>query len=755
MTNPRPGRPRRAREVSRLPVGRLGRLPGRGAAALALALAVAGCGPRPETAGRGCPGCPLPTTDPRAVAATACPDWQWIGMTEAAACPEIPGWEVTEIVAFGGRPRDGGGDRPAPSEPGRTVRRDPAAPDSAYPPPGFASRRYCRYTDRGRGTVATLLQEGPASGLDALDRDCMAVIPLAAAGGAPDAETKSWRELERVFLARAGRPTGLVPGGAPVRLVLIDTVAGRQVHGEPPWSAPWNSPHGVGLANMAKRLTCPGNADDLGGTGCAAVEVEAELALAYVTFDRFSFAGSVRDDVNGGFVGTIGDLAAAIQRAAAGAGAGPTVLNLSVGWNGYLFGGLEDDPADMEAPVRAVYDALDDAVGRGALVVAAAGNRGGGPVTEVDVGPMLPGGWAVHAATAGGTPLLHAAGGLAHEGFASPPAYRSLPNARFRAVPRLLAFADHAVAERHQAAQAEATAILTGSSVASLAVAAGAAAGWTYLPGRSGREVMAEVVAAGEPVAAGVDVASDFCLGGDLGAPDDSPGHPRGWVPAPGCPSAETARRVRVCKAVEAACKAGGGGSCPACGAEDVAPPEVDHAALARFAAAPRLSLGGRRPLDPPDHDLCPPKATRAELTALSATDARLRGASPPAPAAESFHPGGNPGAANRRCPHWQYPSLGSMAWVDPQPESIPCSSCDYGSGSPATLYLEIDPLFWSRLSWPVLVVGDRAYALDWNPDAQPRVIVEDVDYHDGEAVLLSFALDDGLSAVSPLLRVR
>lgn len=42
-----------------------------------------------------------------------------------------------------------------------------------------------------------------------------------------------------------------------------------------------------------------------------------------------------------------------------------------------------------------------------------------------------------------------------------------------------------------------------------------------------------------------------------------------------------------------------------------------------------------------------------------------------------------------------------------------PCSTCEFEANTPARLYLEIDPLFWSRLSWPVLLVGGRAYALD------------------------------------------
>jgi hypothetical protein len=733
---------------------------------LALALALASCTLRPDRPARGCPDCPLPTADPRDLAAAACPDWQWVGVT-AGACPAIPGWEAAEILAVGDR--DGRrGDPPTPPDrdpgggpSGATGRRQPSppgrdpsaagadAPRSRRPgePREAATRRYCRYTDRGAGTVATLRTAGARGGLDALDRDCMAVVPLAAA--APDAETRRWREVERAFLARAGRATGLPTGGEPVRLVLIDTVANREVTGQPPWRAPWNSPHGVALASMAKRLSCRGNDEAAAGADCAAVEVEAELALAYVEYDRSSAAGSVRDDVRGGYVGTMSDLAVAIARAAERPGPARRVLNLSVGWNGYLFGGLEDDPAAMPAPVRAVLDALDLASARGAAIVAAAGNRNWGPVAEVDVGPMLPAGWAVRR-RAGGAPLLEAAGGLAHEGFAAPAGYRSLPNARFRAVPRFLGFADHAVVERHR--DAGETATLTGTSVSSLAVAASAAVSWLYLPAAGAPAVLDRVYDAGAPTR----LAADFCPGGRLATPDGDARHRRGVVPAPSCPSGDPARRVRLCAAVAAACRAAGGGGCPACVPEDQPPPEVDHAALDRFAGAPAVSLAGRQPLTPADHVLCPPAATRRELAALAATDDRLRDAQSPPPGGERFFPARRPRSDLHRCPYWQFASLGAMAWVDPAPESSPCATCNFESGSPATVYLDLDPLFPRRgLAAPVLLVGDRAYALDWDPERRPRLIVEDVEYRDGETVFLAFALDDGLSAVSPLLRVR
>lgn len=707
-------------------------------AAPALLLALAGCGPCPGEPERGRPDLPIPTADPRAVAAAACPDWQWVGVILAPACPRIPGWEEEEILAAGERGSHGrrGG---TSSARGRSAdAADGAEPDPSERPPG---RRYCRYTDRGQGTIATLLAEGSRQGLERLDRDCMAVVPLAAVAAEPDPEIRRWRALEQVFLARAGRAVDLAADVEPVRLVLVDTVANEATAGAPPWRAPWNSPHGVGLASMARRLTCPGNQADPAGAGCAALEVAAELALAYVSYDRFSAAGSVRDDVRGGFFGTLSDLAIAIDRAVDGADAARSVLNLSVGWNGYLFGGLEDDPETMAAPVAAVFDALDNVVGRGALVVAAAGNLAWGPVAEVDVGPMLPGGWAVHAApqSPDGRPLLHAAGGLSHEAYAATPGYRLLANARFHAAPSLLAFADHAIVERHQGTGETAT--LTGSSVAALVVATSAAASRLYLASWS--DAIGHVAAAAEPS----EIGRDFCLPGDLGAPDDSAEHPRGWVPAPRCEPAGTARRVVLCAVARAACEAAGKNPCPACGpaaALPALPPEVDYGALGRFAAAPVVSLRGRQPLAPAEHGSCPPPAIQTELERS------------PLAGDERFFPGANPAAAVHRCPHWQYPSLGSMPWVDPAPESTPCTTCGFEPGSPATLYLEIDPLFWGRpLRWPVLVVGDRAYALDWDPAAHPRVVVEDVEYHDGEAVLLGFVLDEKLNAVDPLLRVR
>lgn len=725
--------------------------PGRAALiVLAVTFLLAGCAP-PDEIGR--PECPKPIRQATDVDHRACPEWQWVGLIQGQ-CPEIRGWHAKEILALenplsvqdeAGRSTASEGDRTA----GRT---GPSygypAPDPTNEPGGDALWRYCRYTYESRGPVPSLERERDRHGFEALGPDCMAVIPLAEAGEPLDAGA---RALERVFLARSGRAVGLSSGPGPVKLVLVDTVANPDRAQAPPWNAPFNSPHGVGLANMAKRLTC--NGDEESGAGCADVTVDAELALAYISYSPFSFAASVRDDVAGGYVGTLSDLATAIDLAATRPGL--RVINLSVGWNGHLFGGLEADPAQMEAPVRAVFDAIGDAVAGGALVVAAAGNRHGGPAPEVDVGPMLPAGWAVHLA-GDATPLVHAAGGLSHEGIADPKGYRLLPNGRFRAVPRFLAYADHAVVARYSPSESrKKTATLTGSSVASLTLSTAAALSWSYTPAVSGSEVLDHVFEAAEPLTGPQGVlTADFCPGGSLAVKVDGED-----VPKPECEKAgeppTPVRRLRLCEAVRAACTGAPNVNCPTCAPEDLSPPEGVHAAEERFAAAPRFSLEGRKPLRPATSDDCPPAATLAELAAFAKVDAGLRGADAAAPARERFHPGSEPDAVLYRCPQWQSPNVGSMAWVDPQPESSPCTSCDFEPGSPADVYLAIDRRFWSRLSSPVLVVGDRAYALDWDPDAQPVAILEDVEYHDGETVLIAFTLDNGLSAVSPLLRVE
>ncbi|MCP4655044.1 MAG: hypothetical protein GY856_06450, partial [bacterium] len=264
----------------------------------------------------------------------ACATWRWVGLKTDpnAPCPPATGWTSTTLSC-----------------------------SPANPPPGL--RRFCLYQG---GDVNDLLALVPGE-LQSIEQDCLAVIP---AGG--EIEQATWSELAEHFHNQAG---GMLtdPVSAPVRLALIDTAATRTAA---VGSYPGNSAHGYTLANLADNLLCDGDPN-------CVVDLTAQLALAYLSFDYAVASLSLRDDVDGGYAGTLFDLARAVRCEVEAWEQNPgnphLVLNLSVAWNGELFGGHETLVDDMPLDVQAVYRAIGDAVCRGVVVVAAAGNVTGGP----------------------------------------------------------------------------------------------------------------------------------------------------------------------------------------------------------------------------------------------------------------------------------------------------------------------------------------------------------------------------------------
>lgn len=153
---------------------------------------------------------------------------------------------------------------------------------------------------------------------------------------------------------------------------------------------PGASRHGDTLAHLIEDLVCLPTA--AGGRKCAA-EVTTVLALPWT--ERRVLGP------DGGYLGTLSDLARAIERAVltwqndrlvAPASTPPRLmLNLSLGWEHTP--GIADcstAPADgMGPPARAVRQILQQAASQGALIVAAAGNDSGGPTPRT--GLLCPG----------------------------------------------------------------------------------------------------------------------------------------------------------------------------------------------------------------------------------------------------------------------------------------------------------------------------------------------------------------------------
>ncbi len=639
--------------------------------------------------------------DPPLEAFDGCPAWRWVGIT-----PE------------------GAGSCPVPdSRPGFdpwTVRRlfDPGG--GGQIPPGLQA--FCLYENPGVADAAAVRDLLLGGALTDLGSDCMAIAPLG------ELEDQTWSPLAGHFLLQAGQSPLPVTAGPPTRLALLDSGATREADAE---RFPGNSPHGWTLANMAADLLCDG--------GTCRADVTSQLALPWLSFDRKSRSASQLNEVDGGFVGTLGDLAQALRREVRAWLAEPPpgrrlVINLSLGWD-RLFGGLTGPVADMPAPVQAIYRAIEDAVCRGALVVAAAGNGFGGP--EPNRGPLLPAAWELRPAPTGAAcvaalevlpdpadfpppgqpvyrPLVHAAGAARADGTA-------LSNSRFRGLPRLMAFSDHGVVESHLTDQPTAT--LTGSSVAAAVVSAAAAAAWSYRSDLRADEIMQTLYDGG--VDLGVE--ADFCLDGrraDLCPPQGGQTVQR--------------KRVAVCDTVVELC-ASGGGDCP----------------------------------DPSELPVCPawppapPDLTEVDLPFAEVVDAGDLAATLLDPVCQgeslAYDPAFVPADP---CPHHQYWDLARESWLGPQPGSNPCPNCglDPGAAGPAesrpqgggaVLLLEIADDFEGVLTDATLKADDVTYNLSGvmgSLKAGDQLKVIGLPVTGEEKIFLSVTLDGERSAVAPLV---
>jgi Subtilase family len=241
-------------------------------------------------------------------------------------------------------------------------------------PPGVAS--LCLYlwlTPDQPPAPAQVAGLFSVSGATDLTEDVAVVFPSASFSPEEQALIDGLRSSLRAQVGTAALVPNL-PAAPAARIVVIDSApdaaAGQIVPGA--------SRHGDTLAHLIEDLACAQTGD---GQRCAA-EVTTALALPQIA------PGVSGPD--GGHVGTLSDLARAIERAlltwqadrGSKSGAPPRlVLNLSLGW--------EDTPgiadctdgalATLKPPARAVRGILQQAAAQGALIIAAAGNNSGGP----------------------------------------------------------------------------------------------------------------------------------------------------------------------------------------------------------------------------------------------------------------------------------------------------------------------------------------------------------------------------------------
>jgi hypothetical protein len=403
----------------------------------------------------------------------ACPRTRWIAILSPGVrtCPEAPGFQAKPL--FGPRPHTCVCplDYAADSLPIGTIERPPSTQSSTARCGAASLDRYCVYEatapspDPNRRPAPQL---APAD-VRHLDPDCQG----AAAMGSW-LEEKTREGLESQFLNQVGQTAlGKIENGeSKVRIAFIDS--------EPdgvgvPALKRGCSPHGFSLAHMSKRMLCNEGRD---GENTCAAQFSTRLALKVHPAD--TDVQQKMQDCEGGLVGYIGDLAAAIQAevddwADHRVGQQRLILNLSVGWDGQLFGGLEEPVCEMSAPIQAVYSALQDARAKGVLVIAAAGNATFGP--EEHRGPILPAAWEDRlpeqpCGAKATQPLVYAAGGVRWDG-------SRLFNARPGATPPRLAYSDHAVVSMDRGGH---TATLTGTSVSAAVISSAAALAWGQDP---------------------------------------------------------------------------------------------------------------------------------------------------------------------------------------------------------------------------------------------------------------------------------
>lgn len=398
--------------------------------------------------------------------ARACAEWRWIGITSGPAvqCPEAPGWTVKPLF-------------------GQVAPAVSCGEEGKGPDPRLIQElnRFCVYerTSRHKGFKHLPFPSAASADLVRVDQDCATL----SVGDGEKASTADWKSHFNRFLEQAGKTDLPGIGDQPnVRLAFLDThPAGKEV------PSLWHhSGHGYALAHIARSLLC-----DPANNGRCAAQITTQLALPILEFDPKDRKSYKTDEKHGGYIGLQSHLAVAIQEELKSwqqdlerrGSPRRLVLNLSLAWDGDLFGGLDEEQVtEMKAGTQAVYRALELAASYDALVVAAAGNQKREPCSNG--GLLLPAAWERKAPRDGcgdpPPPLVYAVGGVRADG-------DPLLNARSGRVSRS-AYGENAVVPSSDPERP--TVMYTGSSVAAAVVSSIAAAVWNYFPERTPYEIM-------------------------------------------------------------------------------------------------------------------------------------------------------------------------------------------------------------------------------------------------------------------------
>ncbi|NUN14272.1 MAG: S8 family serine peptidase [Myxococcales bacterium] len=355
--------------------------------------------------------------------------------------------------------------------------------------------------------------------LAACEGDLPVVVPLAI-DTAPDTVKTTAKDLYVVAAQQAGVvktcSATSEPTGAPVTVAIVDsvpTLAAKPI-GRPRLA---NSQHGTTMALLVRDF-----AVSSGGSCAASILQTLALDLRY---DESTHQWRL-DTTNGGSIGTVGSLTLATWDAIRfwmkQAKTSKLVISYSVGWS--PFAAPQPIGGQGTLPFIAVKMAMEEANNRGALVLAAAGNRVAGPDGDtVEVGPMLPAGFeigpnGVDCPAGNCQPLVFGVGAVETPD-------RMLALTRPKSVPSIVAWGLMGVGDAaHLGANIVATAPpfvpLSGTSVATAVAAAAAASVWADNPGFLATDVVKTLVDTGAKMS-GVSV--DVCAGNNTGCPLVSP----------------------------------------------------------------------------------------------------------------------------------------------------------------------------------------------------------------------------------------
>jgi|GEM_PF-2361857 len=376
-------------------------------------------------------------------------------------------------------------------------------------PPPFD--RYCLYTWVLPGAptpsdVAALPNDYDGrSPVQWTDPDCLAVAPQSScpSGSLPEATQMAeigYPSLRAEYAQQLDQPgPSYTPAGQ--SWVAIFDSRPRMVS----WAAGKNR-HGLAMEGLIQDRACDSVA------GPCPLHVEHYLALDY-SYDGGLVPPRSQDLMEGGDYGYIAALAPLIRQAvkdylSAGAHTGyKLIINLSVGWDPLFNAGDSGNPQSEAS--EAVKAALEEARCAGALIIAAAGNRGWGPAPSS--GPVFPAAWETHPAPAcvgTGYPLVYAVGGV--DGADAP-----LLVTRDGGQPQLVAPAHEALTQISPTGGAPSTLSgITGTSVSAGVTSGTAALLWSLAPGLSADDIYDAMFSSGEALTSS---AADFCLGGSCG----------------------------------------------------------------------------------------------------------------------------------------------------------------------------------------------------------------------------------------------